>query len=114
MRNYDDAPAALLKLAAAPQSSDSAAREQLEKVVEVLDSERCTTFEDCIAWGRRRFQVSASSPSHCAPPRSLWRMPLQNMCRLFTTGSAYEGNGADDALVLQRCSHLLLVRSRGR
>lgn len=40
------------------QSSDSAAREQLEKVVEVLDTERCTTFEDCIAWARHRFQVS--------------------------------------------------------
>ncbi|CAL5220461.1 g2482 [Coccomyxa viridis] len=43
-------------LSAVRQSSDSAAREQLEKVVEVLDSERCTTFEDCIAWARRRFQ----------------------------------------------------------
>ena len=39
------------------QSSDSAAREQLEKVVEVLDTERCKTFEDCVAWARRRFQV---------------------------------------------------------
>jgi len=40
------------------QSSDSVAREQLEKVLEILDTERCTTFEDCIAWARRRFQVS--------------------------------------------------------
>ena len=39
------------------QSSDSAAREQLEKVVEVLDTLRCRTFEDCIAWARHRFQV---------------------------------------------------------
>ena len=35
----------------------AAAREQLEKVVEVLDTERCKTFEDCVAWARRRFQV---------------------------------------------------------
>ena len=39
------------------QASDSAAREQLEKVVEVLATERCVTFEDCIAWARRNFQV---------------------------------------------------------
>ena len=39
------------------QSSDSAAREQLEKVVEVLDTRRCRIFEDCIAWARHRFQV---------------------------------------------------------
>ena len=31
--------------------------EQLEKVVEVLDTKRCRTFEDCIAWARHRFQV---------------------------------------------------------
>ena len=58
-------------LAIALQSSDSAAREQLEKVVEVLDSERCTTFDDCIAWARRRFQVR---PSQYIPQP--WRMPL--------------------------------------
>lgn len=39
------------------QASDSAAREQLEKVVEVLETERCVTFDDCIAWARRNFQV---------------------------------------------------------
>lgn len=42
------------------QASDAAAREQLEKVVEVLVTERCRTFEDCIAWARKRFQVCQS------------------------------------------------------
>jgi hypothetical protein len=37
-------------------SADAAAREQLAKVVEVLASERCTTFEECIAWARTKFQ----------------------------------------------------------
>ena len=40
------------------QASDAAAREQLEKVVEALVTDRCRTFEDCIAWARMRFQVS--------------------------------------------------------
>ncbi|BDA45843.1 Ubiquitin-activating enzyme E1 1 [Coccomyxa sp. Obi] len=43
-------------LAAVRQASDSAAREQLEKVVDVLETERCVTFDDCIAWARRNFQ----------------------------------------------------------
>lgn len=46
------APAAAVKA-----SSDAAAREQLEKVVEVLVTERCSSFEDCVAWARRKFQV---------------------------------------------------------
>lgn len=46
-------PAAAIKA-----SSDAAAREQLEKVVEVLVAERCSSFEDCIGWARRKFQVS--------------------------------------------------------
>jgi ubiquitin-activating enzyme E1 len=37
-------------------SSDAAAREQLEKVVEVLVQDKCKTFEDCIAWARKKFQ----------------------------------------------------------
>ena len=44
------------------QASDSAAREQLEKVVEVLDTERCTSFQDCVAWARHRFQVRCAAP----------------------------------------------------
>ncbi|KAH7624317.1 hypothetical protein Ndes2526B_g00502 [Nannochloris sp. 'desiccata'] len=43
-------------LNSAKASSDAAAREQLEKVVEALVSERCATFEDAIAWARRKFQ----------------------------------------------------------
>ena len=27
--------------------------------MEVLDTERCKTFEDCVAWARRRFQVGS-------------------------------------------------------
>lgn len=43
-------------LANAKHSSDAAAREQLEKVVEILVHERCTNFEDAVAWARRKFQ----------------------------------------------------------
>ncbi|KAK9812866.1 hypothetical protein WJX72_004885 [[Myrmecia] bisecta] len=43
-------------IGAVRQASDAAAREQLERVAEALVSERCTTFEDCIAWGRAKFQ----------------------------------------------------------
>ena len=39
------------------QASDASAREQLEKVVELLVDGRCTSFEECIAWARRLFQV---------------------------------------------------------
>ncbi len=44
-------------LAAVRQASDAAAREQLERTAEVLVSERCRTFEDCVAWARHKFQV---------------------------------------------------------
>lgn len=37
-------------------SGDAQAREQLSKVVEVLSSERCSTFEECVAWARTKFQ----------------------------------------------------------
>lgn len=43
-------------LASVKSSSDAAAREQLEKVVEALVSERCGSFEDAIAWARHKFQ----------------------------------------------------------
>ncbi|PSC67218.1 Ubiquitin-activating enzyme E1 2 [Micractinium conductrix] len=43
-------------ISSAKASSDAAARQQLEKLVEVLVSERCQSFEDCIAWARRKFQ----------------------------------------------------------
>ena len=43
-------------IASAKASSDAAAREQLEKVVEALVTERCERFEDAIVWARRKFQ----------------------------------------------------------
>ena len=41
------------------KSSDAAARDQLEKVVAVLADERCTNFQDCLAWARNVFQASS-------------------------------------------------------
>jgi hypothetical protein len=38
-------------------SADAAAREQLAKVVEVLVRDKVSSFEDCVAWGRLKFQV---------------------------------------------------------
>ena len=43
-------------VAAVRSSSDAAAREQLERVVEAVVSERCASFEDAVAWARRKFQ----------------------------------------------------------
>ena len=43
-------------LSALKSNSDAAAREQLEKIVEALVSEQCSTFEEAIAWTRRKFQ----------------------------------------------------------
>lgn len=37
-------------------SSDAAAREQLERVIEVLITDKCASFEDAIEWARRKFQ----------------------------------------------------------
>ncbi len=48
--------------APARQASDAAAREQLEKVVEVLVTERCTSMEDCIEWARKKFQARRRRP----------------------------------------------------
>ena len=44
-------------IATVQQASDTAARQQLEMVVELLANERCDTFKDCIAWARRKFEV---------------------------------------------------------
>jgi ThiF family/Ubiquitin-activating enzyme active site len=44
-------------VAAVRQSADAAAREQLETVVDVLVTSSCASFEDCVAWARRRFEV---------------------------------------------------------
>lgn len=37
-------------------AGDAQARELLERVVECLVSEKCTTFEDCLLWARKRFE----------------------------------------------------------
>jgi hypothetical protein len=66
------------------QSSDSAAREQLEKVVEVLDTERCISFEDCIAWARHRFQVRHGG-RYCAFPTEQ-EGPLVSLSGCLTKG----------------------------
>ena len=47
------------------QASDAAAREQLERVVEVLVTERCKTLEDCIEWARKKFQASSDAGRRC-------------------------------------------------
>jgi ubiquitin-activating enzyme E1 len=39
-------------------AGDAQARENVEKVAECLLSSRCATYEECIAWARRRFQDS--------------------------------------------------------
>jgi len=37
-------------------AGDAQARDQLERVLECLDRERCETFQDCIAWIRLKFE----------------------------------------------------------
>ncbi|XP_078436471.1 ubiquitin-activating enzyme E1 2-like [Wolffia australiana] len=37
-------------------AGDAQAKDLAESVLECLDSERCTTFQDCIAWARLRFE----------------------------------------------------------
>uniref|UniRef100_A0A7S0Y9F7 Ubiquitin-activating enzyme E1 C-terminal domain-containing protein n=1 Tax=Polytomella parva TaxID=51329 RepID=A0A7S0Y9F7_9CHLO len=38
------------------EAADGASRQQLERVVEVLLDNRCSSFEDCVAWARLRFE----------------------------------------------------------
>ena len=38
----------------AKEAGDAQAREVLERVAEVLVTDRCETFEDCIKWSRLR------------------------------------------------------------
>uniref|UniRef100_A0A0D6QW00 E1 ubiquitin-activating enzyme n=1 Tax=Araucaria cunninghamii TaxID=56994 RepID=A0A0D6QW00_ARACU len=47
--------------AAMRSAGDAQARDLLERVVECLISERCVTFEDCVAWARRKFEDYFSS-----------------------------------------------------
>lgn len=41
----------------AEQNADSQTREKLEELVDVLVDGKCTTYQDCIAWARHKFQV---------------------------------------------------------
>jgi len=47
----------------AASAGDSAARERLERVAEVLVGDRCHSFEDCISWARRLFEVPTTATS---------------------------------------------------
>ncbi|XP_059626436.1 ubiquitin-activating enzyme E1 1-like [Cornus florida] len=81
-------------------AGDAQARENLERVIECLDKERCETFQDCITWARIRFEdyfanrvkqliftfpedaaTSTGAPFWSAPKR--FPRPLQ-----FTTGDS--------------------------
>ncbi|KAI3921362.1 hypothetical protein MKW92_036436 [Papaver armeniacum] len=42
--------------AAMKTAGDAQARDNLERVVECLDSERCESFQDCITWARLKFE----------------------------------------------------------
>lgn len=44
--------------AAARQAGDAAARENLEKAAECLLTSRCSTYDECVAWARLKFQDS--------------------------------------------------------
>eukprot|EP01018_Ginkgo_biloba_P009922 Gb_06844 [translate_table: standard] len=43
-------------IALSKSAGDSQSKENLEYVVECLVKERCTTFEDCVSWARRKFE----------------------------------------------------------
>ncbi|OMO82888.1 Ubiquitin/SUMO-activating enzyme E1 [Corchorus capsularis] len=42
--------------AAQRNAADAQARDNLERVLECLDKEKCETFQDCITWARLRFE----------------------------------------------------------
>ena len=37
------------------KAGDAQARDNLERVLECLDRERCETFQDCITWARLKY-----------------------------------------------------------
>jgi ubiquitin-activating enzyme E1 len=41
---------------AARTAGDAQARDQLERVIECLDRDKCDTFQDCITWARLKFE----------------------------------------------------------
>ena len=44
-------------IAAVRANSDAAARESLENVVDLLVTKSCKSFDDCVAWARKLFEV---------------------------------------------------------
>ncbi|KAJ4979112.1 hypothetical protein NE237_009892 [Protea cynaroides] len=42
--------------AAMKNAGDAQARDNLERVIECLDTEKCETFQDCITWARLKFE----------------------------------------------------------
>ncbi|KAG8093490.1 hypothetical protein GUJ93_ZPchr0012g20633 [Zizania palustris] len=46
---------------AARTAGDAQARDQLERVIECLDREKCESFQDCITWARLKFEDYFSS-----------------------------------------------------
>eukprot|EP00268_Persea_americana_P018202 TRINITY_DN1900_c0_g1_i7.p1 TRINITY_DN1900_c0_g1~~TRINITY_DN1900_c0_g1_i7.p1 ORF type:complete len:1072 (-),score=180.51 TRINITY_DN1900_c0_g1_i7:554-3769(-) len=43
-------------ISAMKNAGDAQARNNLERVIECLDTERCETFQDCITWARLKFE----------------------------------------------------------
>jgi hypothetical protein len=43
------------------KQGDASAREGVERVLEVLVSSNCTTYQDCVSWVRLHFQVREPS-----------------------------------------------------
>lgn len=94
----------------ARKAADATAREEVERVVECLVTERCTTFEDCISWARFRFEdyfanrvkqltftfpedakTASGTPFWCAPkrfPTALSFDPSDASCITFLTAAA--------------------------
>ncbi len=59
---------------AVKHAADAAAREQLEKVVELLVTDRANTFEECVAWARKRFQDYFYNRIAQVSSRATWRV----------------------------------------
>jgi len=51
------------------KQGDASAREGVERVLEVLVSSNCTTYQDCVSWVRLHFQVGGTPPPTVHPPR---------------------------------------------
>ena len=49
------------------KQGDASAREGVERVLEVLVSSNCTTYQDCVSWVRLHFQVGGTPAPYCSP-----------------------------------------------